>query len=183
MSLRATASQTIGPFFRLAFAPLCWAELGSPDASPRIVVEGRLFDGDGPADEAVVELWQADQEGRYPHAEDPRRADVDPGFRGFGRLRTDAEGRFRFTTVKPGSVPGPGGVKQAPHISVQVLMRGLLRPVSTRMYFPDPPASDPVLALVAPARRSTLIATPASSGQLTWDIHLQGPLETVFLEF
>jgi protocatechuate 3,4-dioxygenase, alpha subunit len=183
MSLRATASQTIGPFFKVAFASLYWAELGSPDASPRIVVEGRLFDGDGPADQAVIELWQADQEGRYPHAEDPRGAEVDGGFRGFGRLQTDAEGRFRFTTVKPGSVPGPGGVEQAPHITVQVFMPGLLKSVSTRMYFPDPPASDPVLALVPPARRGTLIATPASGGQLTWDIHLQGPLETVFLEF
>jgi protocatechuate 3,4-dioxygenase alpha subunit len=183
MSLRATASQTIGPFFGLALSSLYWAELGSPNASPRIVVEGRLFDGDGPADEALIELWQADQEGRYPHAEDPRRAAVDPGFRGFGRLRTDAEGRFRFTTVKPGSVSGPVGIKQAPHIAVQVFMRGLLRPVSTRMYFPDPPASDPVLALVPAARRRTLIARPGSADQLSWDIHLQGPTETVFFEF
>jgi protocatechuate 3,4-dioxygenase alpha subunit len=183
MSLYATASQTVGPFFKLAFSALYWAELGSPDANPRIVVEGRLFDGDGPADEAVIELWQADEDGRYPHPEDPRCASVARGFRGFGRLQTDAEGRFRFTTIKPGSVPGPDGVKQAPHIAVQVLMRGLVKPVSTRMYFPDPASSDPVLALVPPARRATLIATATASAHLSWDIHLQGPLETVFLAY
>jgi protocatechuate 3,4-dioxygenase alpha subunit len=121
--------------------------------------------------------------GRYRHPEDPRAGEVDPRFRGFGRVATDAEGAFRFATVKPGRVPGPGGRLQAPHLACAVFLRGLLRHLVTRVYFPDEAANaqDPVLALVEPGRRSTLVARRgASPGSFAWDVVLQGDAETVF---
>jgi protocatechuate 3,4-dioxygenase alpha subunit len=185
MSLRATASQTIGPFFRIAMAWCYRAELGSAESSQRVAVQGRVFDGGGAAlADALLELWQADEHGRYDHAEDPQRGDIAPGFRGFGRVQTDHEGVFRFSTVKPGRVPWASGTQQASHINVQLFTRGLLKPVHTRLYFPDPANdSDPVLQLVPPARRATLIATHIGAAELRWDVHLQGENETVFFAF
>jgi protocatechuate 3,4-dioxygenase, alpha subunit len=184
MPLYATAAQTIGPFFSIALSSLYCSELGDPHAGPRVVVDGQLFDGDGPASDAILELWQADAKGRYPHPEDPRCADVSSAFRGFGRVQTDREGRFRFSTVEPGSVAGPARIAQAPHLSVVVFMRGLMRPVYTRMYFPRAGLNgDPIVARVPPARRNTLIAQSAGPYALRWDVHLQGENETVFFEF
>ena len=107
------------------------------------------------------------------------------GFKGFGRIPTDARGAFRFSTIKPGRVPGPGGRLQAPHLVVSVFMRGLLKHLATRIYFPDEAgnAEDPILKLVPPARRSTLIARPRSRGVLEWNIILQGKGETVFFDY
>src|SRR5262249_1423144 len=109
---------------------------------------------------------------------------LEPSFRGFGRVPTDERGAFRFTTVKPGRVPGPAGRRQAPHLLVTVFMRGLLRHLVTRMYFPDQPANadDLVLNLVPADRRATLIARAAGVGVLEWDIVLQGRGETVFFD-
>lgn len=197
MSLRATASQTVGPYFSIGLSPLYCSHLGSPAAvSPgashgeRLEVRGRVLDGDGlPVGDAVLELWLADAEGRYPHPEDPRAAHVATDFRGFGRVATDVQGAFAFSLVLPGNVPGPRGTAQAPHVSVQVLARGLLKPLLTRMYFPDglsdaqAKQSDPVLALVPADRRATLIATVAGPQRLSWDVHLQGELETVCFEY
>ena len=106
-----------------------------------------MIDGDGePVDDALVEIWQANRHGRYRHPEDTREElPLEDGFTGFGRCPTDAEGRFEFVTVKPGAVDG-----QAPHISVCVLARGLLRHLFTRIYFPDEAeanAADPLLVL------------------------------------
>ncbi len=112
-----------------------------------------------------------------------QRAEVDPRFRGFGRVPTDAEGAFRVATVKPGRVPGPGGRLQAPHLVCAVFMRGLLKHLLTRVYFPDEAANadDPVLALVEPARRGTLVARRGPvAGAFAWDVVLQGEGETVF---
>jgi protocatechuate 3,4-dioxygenase alpha subunit len=183
VSLNASASQTIGPFFRIGLAWGYRAEFGS-STGERVAVEGRLYDGSGqPLHDSILELWQADEKGRYDHREDPRRSQVAPDFRGFGRVETDADGIFHFSTSKPGRVAGADGALQAPHLTVLVFTRGLLKPVYTRMYFPDTAdASDPVLALVPPARRGTLIARSAASG-LHWDVHLQGERETVFFDF
>jgi protocatechuate 3,4-dioxygenase alpha subunit len=137
-----------------------------------VTIEGRVLDGDGqPVTDAVIEIWQADPHGHY----------AGTAFHGFGRVATDAQGVFRFTTVKPGSVPGPGGALQAPHLLIAVFARGLLKQVVTRMYFPDEPgnAADPVLALVPADRRPTLIARARGPGVLAWDIILQGRDETV----
>ncbi len=181
-------SQTVGPFFHIGLAWKFDLEIAPPDlAGERVEIAGRVLDGDGrPVPDAMLEIWQADPEGRYPHPEDPRSGDVEPRFRGFGRVATDASGAFRVATVKPGRAPGPGGRLQAPHLVCLVFMRGLLRHLVTRVYFPDEPANreDPVLALVEPDRRATLVARPGEApGKLAWDVVLQGANETVFFDW
>src|SRR5277367_6314799 len=118
--------------------------------------------------------------------EDVQDKPVEAGFQGHGRIPTDEDGKFRFTTIKPGAVPGPDGKLQAPHIAVSVVMRGLLRRVVTRIYFPDEPgnAGDFALNLVDAGRRGTLIArrVPGVDGLLRWDVIMQGPGETVFFD-
>jgi len=118
--------------------------------------------------------------------EDVQDKPVEAGFHGYGRIPTDEDGKFRFTTIKPGAVPGPDGKLQAPHIAVSVFMRGLLRRVVTRIYFSDEAgnAGDFVLGLVEAARRGTLIASrvPGVEGLLQWDVIMQGPGETVFFD-
>jgi protocatechuate 3,4-dioxygenase beta subunit len=100
-------------------------------------------------------MWQANAAGEYAHPEDTRGTASKEGFQGFGRVPTDTNGAFRFTTIKPGPVPGPNGRQQAPHIVVSVFMRGLLRRLVTRIYFPDGPANseDFVLNLIEPEWR------------------------------
>jgi protocatechuate 3,4-dioxygenase, alpha subunit len=98
----------------------------------------------------------------------------------------DAAGKFRFTTIKAGCVPGPDGREQAPHLVLSVFMRGLLKRLITRIYFADDPRndSDYILSMVEPQRRPTLMARSAADrpGVLSWNIVLQGPHETVFLD-
>ena len=184
MSLHPTASQTVGPFLRIGLAPMTITEIAAPDVpGERFTLRGRVFDGDGaPVNDALIEVWQANAEGRYAHPDDTQEKPPTPQFLGFGRSPTDDEGAFHFTTIKPGPVPGPDGQPQAPHLVVVVFMRGLLRHLVTRLYFPDEPANetDPVLSLVPTDRRATLIARLAPDGALEWDIHLQGADETVF---
>jgi protocatechuate 3,4-dioxygenase, alpha subunit len=180
-----TPSQTVGPFLGLG---LPWAD--GPDAvadgTPGAFwLRGVILDGAGePVPDALVETWQADPDGRFDHPDDPRGARRTPGFRGFARCPTDTQGRYAIRTVRPGRVPGPDGGRQAPHIDVTVLARGLLDRVVTRVYFPDEAANadDPVLALVDPVRRATLVAKEAADG-FVFDIRLQGDDETVFFTF
>lgn len=188
MSLHTTASQTVGPFFRIGLEPMFTPVVAGPEApGEHVTIRGRVLDGDGaPVPDAVIETWQADAEGRYPDPSGPRPPLASSGFRGFGRTPTDDEGRFTLTTVKPGRAPGPDGATQAPHLVALVFMRGLLRHLLTRMYFPNEASNDddPILRLVPLERRATLIARPAPSEDnvLLWDIHLQGDDETVFFE-
>ena len=182
--LVATPSQTVGPFFRIGMESLYTPNL-APKAADRIAISGRVFDGDGaPVNDAILEIWQANAHGKYAHPDDARALPMIAGFTGFGRVPTDAQGVFRFSTIKPGPVPGPGGVPQAPHLVVAVFMRGLLIHLLTRVYFPDDRAlaADPVLALVPAERRGTLIARPGGAGELLWDVVLQGDKETVFFD-
>jgi protocatechuate 3,4-dioxygenase alpha subunit len=135
----------------------------------------------------VLEVWQADAHGRYAHAEDKQDKPRDSGFKGWGRIGTDKDGRFRFVTVKPGAVPGPGNSLQAPHILVALFMRGILRHLYTRIYFSDEAAAnaaDPVLGLIEePARRATLVAQRVNgAAEYRWDIAMQGAGETVFFD-
>jgi protocatechuate 3,4-dioxygenase alpha subunit len=185
--LRTTTWQTVGPFFALGFEWMTVDDL-VPDgvSGDRVVVEGQVLDGERqPVADAVLELWQANAHGRYAHPADTQDKPLEPAFRGYGRVPTDAAGRFRFRTIKPGPVPGPRDTTQAPHIVVSLLARGLLPRLVTRIYFPDEAAnaSDPILALVPPERRGTLIARAvAPRGVLHWDVVLQGPGETVFFD-
>ncbi len=177
MSLHATTSQTVGPYLHIGMTWLIIEDLASRNvAGERMSITGRVLDGDGrPVTDALLEIWQADARGNYGA----------PGFRGFGRSATDAKGAFRFKTIKPGRVAGPDGKLQAPHIAVNVFMRGLLKQLVTRIYFADEPANagDPVLALVPDARRGTLLARKkGKAGALEWNVLLQGRDETVFFD-
>ena len=187
MSLRTTASQTVGPYLHIGLTWLVTDNLvGEGVTGERVTIEGRVLDGDGkPVDDALVEVWQANAHGRYDHPDDTRDVPLEPGFKGFGRVATDAAGRFRFATIKPGQVPAPGGGMQAPHITVTIFMRGMLKQLRTRIYFPNEAAnaSDPVLARVPAGRRETLIARPLGAGALEWNVVLQGPDETVFFDY
>jgi len=163
-------------------------ELAGPGvAGERIAIAGRILDADGQGiPDAVLELWQANAQGKYAHPEDQQEKSAHPGFQGFGRVPTTEDGSFRFTTIKPGAVLGPDGKLQAPHIVVSVFMRGLLRRLVTRIYFPDEPANaaDFALNLVEPGRRGTLVAkrTTEHVGNLEWNVVIQGPDETVFFD-
>ncbi len=187
MSLYATGNQTVGPYLRIGFSWLATRDIaGRGVAGERVSVQGRLLDGDGePVTDAAIEIWQANSHGRYAHPQDKQKKPLEKGFRGFGRVLTDGGGGFRFATIKPGRVPGPDGRLQAPHLVVSVFMRGLLKHLATRMYFPGEASNrdDPLLKLVPAARRPTLVARRKSRGVLEWNIVLQGKGETVFFDF
>jgi len=188
MSLQATTSQTVGPYFLIGLQWLFVDNLaGQGVTGERVEIAGRVLDADGQGvPDAMLELWQANSAGKYAHPEDTQEKPIEKGFQGFGRIPTADDGSFRFSTVKPGRVPGPDGKLQAPHIDVSVFMRGLLRRLVTRIYFPDEPANaeDYALSLVEPSRRATLIArkSPGREGMLEWNVVLQGPEETVFFD-
>ncbi|MGH8859932.1 MAG: protocatechuate 3,4-dioxygenase subunit alpha [Jatrophihabitantaceae bacterium] len=171
-----TPSQTVGPFLSIA---LPWDD--GPDLVDEdgITIAGRLTDGAGaPVPDGLVEIWQADPDGRFAHPDDPRGAAGYPGFRSFGRCPTDADGGFAFRTLRPGRVDG----EQAPHIDVTVFARGLLKQLVTRLYLPDESdanASDPTLRSLPEHERSRLIAIQ-DGAVLRFDIRLQGEGETPF---
>jgi len=164
-----TPSQTVGPYFALGLFAQKADELVTAGSSGSIRVTGRVLDGAAePVPDAIVEVWQADEAGRYS-------TDF-----GWGRSGCDADGRFSFITVKPGRVASGSAEWQAPHLMVMVFARGLLKPVLTRMYFPDEEeanAQDPVLSAVEDG--SSLVARPTEDG-LAFDVRLQGEGETVF---
>ncbi|WP_159717472.1 protocatechuate 3,4-dioxygenase subunit alpha [Geminicoccus flavidas] len=188
--LRQTPSQTLGPFFAYGltarqygydFDQLADGRIVRDDTKgTRIRVTGQVFDGAGALiEDALIEVWQADADGRYPDA--AAFADCN-AFHGFGRSGTGADPacRFGFDTIKPGGHDG-----QAPHLNVVVTMRGLLLHLFTRIYFADEAAAneaDPVLALVPQARRNTLIARLVQPGLYRFDIRMQGDDETVFFD-
>jgi protocatechuate 3,4-dioxygenase alpha subunit len=192
--LKQTPSQTVGPYFAYgltaeqygygytsAYTPVL--------AEPRAVGEaieliGQVFDGAGnPVNDAVIEISQLDSAGQPITS---RELAADTGFTGFGRCGTgfDKHLQFRFRTVKPGAE----AADEAPVINVIVLMRGLLVHAFTRIYFDDEAAAnakDKILRSVPEERRSTLIARRAKlpgGVRYHFDIHMQGPKETVFFD-
>ena len=186
-----TPSQTIGPFHRIMVPWEGGGDLVALDDSNAIRIEGHIYDGAGaPVDDCVIEVWQADIHGRYAHFEDVRKTPLVKGFYGFGRTVTDDQGCFDIVTVKPGPVPGPEGNVQAPHISLSIFARGLLKHLATRVYFPDESASNAkdfvLLSIADPARRATLVAVKRERADTPalyeFDIQLQGPRETVFFD-
>lgn len=154
----------------------------------RIEIAGRLWDNTGaPVLDALVEIWQANAAGRYACAEDARSdLALDNHFVGFGRCALDREGGFRFRTIRPGRVPGPGNALQAPHIALGIIGPGFLKRLNTRIYFADAPENDddPILGLVPPARRQTLLARreAGSDNLYRFEIRLGGDCETVFFD-
>ncbi|SHJ71806.1 protocatechuate 3,4-dioxygenase, alpha subunit [Palleronia salina] len=198
--LKETASQTAGPYVHIGLVPsdtgieIYDHELGRDITGPnatgeRIRVEGRVLDGNGAAlKDVLIEVWQANAEGVYAHPENS--GTVEDGFRGWGRVIADFDsGEWSFETVKPGGVPGRSGSRQAPHINLWIVARGINIGLNTRLYFDDEGtanAADPVLGRVDPPhRRDTLIATRDDSGAMPvyrFDIRLQGDGETVFFD-
>jgi len=188
MKLTTTGSQTVGPYFHIGLSRMLIPVVAGPEVEgTRVTIKGRVFDADQkPIPDALLETWQANAEGKYAHPDDTQDKPLRKGFLGFGRVATDDEGSFSLTTIKPGRVPGPGGRLQAPHIEVAVSMRGLLRHLVTRIYFPGEPSNggDSVLLSVGEDRRATLIAKSVS-GQadiLEWNVHCAGENETAFFE-
>lgn len=188
---KQTPSQTVGPYFAYGLTarqynyPLTSIAdgrmAGEDVEGERIRVEGRVLDGDGATvPDAMIEIWQADAQGRFAHPADPRNSNT--GFTGFGRFGTgtDPRHRFIFDTIKPGAA----AEGEAPHLNVIVFMRGLLTHVYTRIYFADEAeanAADPVLSAVPEDRRNTLIAQ-REGNTYRLDIHMQGDNETVFFD-
>jgi protocatechuate 3,4-dioxygenase alpha subunit len=187
MSLLLTPSQTTGPFVAISFEGTQVENVAPADVSgERWVIQGRVLDGDGkPVEDAVVETWQANSHGKYAHPEDTREKLLETSFKGFGRVLTNGQGVFRLSTIKPGRVAGPNGTLQAPHLVVVIFMRGLLKQLVTRIYFPDDAANaeDSILKLVPAERRSSLIARKVGDALLEWNVVLQGAKETVFFDY
>jgi protocatechuate 3,4-dioxygenase alpha subunit len=184
------ASQTVGPFFHFslttdAHSVKCLA--GPEVPGERVWLTCRVLDAEGaPVNDAMIEIWQANAEGKYNHPDDPQASAVNPAFKGFGRLESGEDGRCEFETIRPGCVPGPRSVPQAPHLNFAVFARGLVKQLHTRVYFAGDAANqqDPVLALVPPQRRETLLAQPEPGrpGHWRFDVQLQGERETVFFD-
>lgn len=181
MKLVPTASQTVGPYFRIGLDHLC--ENPAFMGEKKVSIRGRVLDANRePVPDALLELWQADAYGRFATGIDH----ADPYGRpaGFARIATGDDGCFAFATSLPGAVPFDGTQMQAPHIEVLVFTRGLLRHLITRIYFPGERANaiDPVLQALPEDRRTTLIARRTSHAAeiLEWNIVLQGEDETVF---
>src|SRR5205807_1199047 len=162
MDLLPTPSQTAGPFFHLGLPANFSGTLAGPDAQgERVHLICRILDGDGrPVPDALIELWQANAEGRYQHPDEPRNKDLrneelrngdlrnddlqnkvpgDPAFCGFGRMATSEDGSCIFETIKPGRVPGRESSLQSPHLNVSVFARGILKRLATRIYFSGDP--------------------------------------------
>jgi protocatechuate 3,4-dioxygenase alpha subunit len=190
-----TPSQTVGPYFKYGLTPgndYAWNDafgndLVTPDVSgERIRIVGQVFDGEGKViPDSMLEIWQADAQGRFSDPQDTRAA-PNAAFKGFGRCGADAKGGFEFRTIKPGAVPGPDGKPQAPHVLLAVFARGMTQQAITRIYFEDETANavDPILALVPSERRATLIATREQGDAATYrlDVRLRGDNETVFFD-
>jgi protocatechuate 3,4-dioxygenase, alpha subunit len=188
----ATPSQTVGPFFYfgLVHRGARGTMAGAGACGERATLHIRVTDGDEvPVPDAIIELWQADADGRYVRPDDPSKPGVTgeaPDFTGYGRMPTSMDGTCVFETIRPGPITDPSGPFQAPHIDVCVFARGLLRQIYTRIYFAGDSRlnDDVVLASVPVDRRATLLATPVASapGEWSFDIRLQGTNETVFFD-
>lgn len=188
MSTGWTPSQTVGPYLHIGLDWLNTTELATADvAGERCIIQGQLSDADGaPIPDGMIEIWQANSYGKYVHPLDQRDLTIEKSFAGFGRTPTDAQGRFRFSTIKPGRVPAANGVMQAPHILVSIFARGLIKQLVSRIYFPgDDHDADPVMMHIPAERRPTLIAKVVSeqTGLYEWNIAIgSGQHETVFFE-
>lgn len=201
--LKETASQTAGPYVHIGLIPkqagfdifennFTNIMADENTRGERIIIEGRVIDGTGtPLRDALLEIWQANADGRYNHELDRQNTgEIDANFRGWGRTGTDFDTAvYRFETIKPGVVTGRNGRDMAPHVNFWIVARGINIGLNTRMYFGDEQIAneaDPVLNLIEQTeRRKTLIATRDDSGAVPvyrFDIVLQGENETVFFD-
>ncbi len=175
-----TAEATIGPFF-----PPRYVDKGANDLTrfgrrkaqgEAIEIRGRVLQEDGAAlENLVLEIWQADAKGIFRHPADPRSAQADPAFLGWGRAVTDPRGNYVFRTIRPGAPAG-----RTPHINFMVMYSGLMRILKTTMYFEN--ALDVVLSAVPAARRELLVARRQGPDSYRFDIRLRGENETPFFD-
>ena len=196
--LKESASQTAGPYVHIGLTPnFCGIEgvyandlgatmVNDKTQGERITVRARVIDGTGtPLKDALIEIWQADAAGLYNSPSELRGA-ADPNFSGWGRLASDMEsGLFEFSTIKPGRVPFKDGRLMAPHITFWIVARGINLGLHTRMYFADEQdanAEDPLLQRIEHKNRVPTLIAPRDGDVYTFDIHLQGEKETVFLD-
>jgi protocatechuate 3,4-dioxygenase, beta subunit len=189
------AAELTGPVFGVTDitpqdADLTRHHAGEP-LGERITVAGRVLDRDGrPVRGQLVELWQANASGRYAHLRDDHPAPLDPNFTGVGRCLTDDEGRYAFTTVKPGAYPWRNHVNawRPAHLHFSLFGTAFAQRLITQMYFPNDPLHrhDPIFNAVLDARaRDRLVAAydhrlsvPERSLGYRWDIVLDGPAAT-----
>lgn len=196
--LKESPSQTAGPYVHIGCTPnFAGLDLFGGDLGARmkngsvkgteISLRGTVFDGTGtPLRDAMVEIWQPDAAGLFASANETR-GKADPNFTGWGRSPGDmTTGEFVFETVKPGPVPFPDGRMQAPHITAWIVARGINIGLHTRIYFEDEGeanAADPILTRIEhQIRVRTLLAKHEGGNVYRFDIHLQGPRETIFFD-
>ena len=193
--LKETASQTAGPYIHIGCTPnfsgitgVYKEDLGSNlklgnVKGTEITIKGKVFDGDGnPLLDAMIEIWQTDADGIYNS-----NNEADSNFTGWGRCASNMEtGEFQFNTIKPGQVAYSNGGLQAPHITFWIVARGINIGLHTRMYFANEEAknkTDPLLQSITDKNRTaTLLAHETQAGIYQFDIHLQGPNETIFFD-
>jgi protocatechuate 3,4-dioxygenase alpha subunit len=194
MSLPTSPYCTIGPFFPGEFADGCGdltSFQGKQARGQHILLSGRVFEeGKRPIINAIVEIWQPDANGVFRHPLDPRSEGADPGFFGWGRARTDAEGRYSFRTVMPGAYVTKEGAPRCPHLNLMLLAIGLTRRLVTTVFFADDPATaiDPLLDCIGnPELRARMFAIHDKTSNRAaplpgyrFDIVTRGEAETPF---
>jgi protocatechuate 3,4-dioxygenase beta subunit len=190
-----TLSEITGPVYGHSYvkpeeADLTTQHAGEPQGE-RIIVEGRVLDERGrPVPDTLIEIWQCNAAGRYIHVVDQHPAPIDPNFTGTGRCVTDADGRYRYTTIKPGAYPWrnhPNAWRPA-HIHLSLFGPSFLTRLVTQMYFPGDPLFpfDPIFNSVPdPKARERLICQfdltttkPEWALGYKFDIVLRGRNET-----
>ena len=191
-------TETTGPLLTGEIGPhdhdLTAGHAGEP-IGQRIIVAGQVRDSDGRAvPHTLVEIWQANAAGRYAHARDSWPAPLDPNFTGGGRVVTDAEGRYSFTSVRPGAYPWGNhhNAWRPAHIHLSLFGRAFTQRLVTQMYFPDDPlfAQDPIFSAVPdPAARQRMVSTfdleatrPEWALAYRFDVVLRGRAQTPFEE-
>jgi protocatechuate 3,4-dioxygenase beta subunit len=195
LPLQASLSEITGPVFgfeRLRANDWDLTKQGESDPiGERIVVTGRVLDGNGkPAANTLVEIWQANSAGRYPHPRDNHNAPIDPNFFGAGRTLTDAHGRYRFVTIRPGEYPWRNHYNawRPAHIHFSLFGPSFVTRLVTQMYFPGDPLLeyDPMFMSIPDARaRQRLVSSfewehtiPEQALGYRFDIVLRGRDET-----
>ncbi len=187
-----TLSELTGPVFgHERLGPLdadLTTQHGGDPLGERIVVTGRVMDEDGrPLRQTLVEIWQANAAGRYAHQHDQHAAPLDPNFSGAGRMLTDDDGRYRFTTIRPGAYPWqnhPNAWRPA-HIHFSLLGPAFVTRLVTQMYFPGDPlhALDPIFQSIADERARRRLIAPFDLAETVegfalgyrFDLVLRGP--------
>jgi protocatechuate 3,4-dioxygenase, alpha subunit len=178
IEIACTPGQTVGPYLHLGLPYAGDNQLADAGQAGAVRLHGTVYDGAGdPVPDALIEVWQPGPDGRVVRHEGSLRRDGRT-FTGWGRCATDTTGRYSFTTLTPGAPPG-----RAAFFAITVVARGLLNRMFTRAYLPDVDLDgDRLLATLETPRRQTLICSAEKDGY-RFDIHLQGPCETVFLAY